>query len=184
MHGKAVTIDCSPARLVLGNATKNNSWILWLIISQCTSKSILLLFLRTVSSRANQIISIKRDLETVVREACHGLWLQDGCPSVILPSSQMVQRCFSDGQISNGHFSDGHILDSALWDTFQTSNKRWHVLDRTLFRHSIKWTHFRQQAEMFPKMIKSNILNLDGGCPQFSWYLDFFLLWETAMVTV
>ena len=45
----------------------------------------------------------------------------------------MAPRRFSDGHFSDGHILDGHILDQAFWDTFQTSNKAGHFLDRDTF---------------------------------------------------
>ena len=53
-----------------------------------------------------------------------------------------VPRHFLDGHISDRHFLDGHILDRAVWDTFQTSNRKGLILDRTLFRQSTKMDTF------------------------------------------
>ena len=59
-----------------------------------------------------------------------------------LDIGKRVPRHFLDGHISDRHFLDGHILDRAVWDTFQTSNRKGLILDRTLFRQSTKMDTF------------------------------------------
>ena len=57
------------------------------------------------------------------------------------PIVQGVPRHFPDGHVSDRHISDGQILDRALWDSFQTSTKTGHFLDRTFFIHNTKIGH-------------------------------------------